>query len=212
MGSHRRPIGGTLASTVGSDFVDRVRASVDIVALLGETVALKRVGRKLRGLCPFHPEKTPSFYLDDTKGLFYCFGCQAGGDLFKFVMLRENVEFMDAVKLLARRTGIPIPDSRQAGPSERESLLAAHKAAAEFFHQILLSRPEAKQARAYLEQRKLLPATISQLQIGFAPDRWDALKGHLVTKGFSTSLLSNGGLLSQNPTKGTTYDRFRNRV
>ena len=183
-----------------------------MVSVMGESVSLKRVGRKLRGLCPFHPEKTPSFYVDDSKGLFYCFGCQAGGDLFKFIMMRENVEFLDAVKLLARRSGIPIPESRHGGSSERESLLAAHRAAAEFFHKTLLERPEGKPARAYLQSRGLSELAITQLQIGFAPDRWDSLKGHLAAKGHPTNLLVTGGLLSQHPTKGSTYDRFRNRI
>jgi DNA primase len=201
-----------LASPLAPDFVDRVRAAVDIVALISESVPLKKAGRKYRGLCPFHPEKTPSFYIDDAKGLFYCFGCQAGGDAFKYVMLRENVEFLDAARILARKAGIPVTESRGSRPSEREGLLAAHRAAAQFYHETLKSRPEAAAARRYLQSRGLSSETIEKLCIGFAPDRWDALKGHLTSKGFAAGLLLTGGLLVQKEGKSSSYDRFRNRV
>ncbi len=203
-----------MASGYGSDFVDRVRAAVDMVALISETVALKRAGRKFRGLCPFHPEKTPSFHVDDAKGLFYCFGCQAGGDIFKFVMLRENLDFPQAARLLAQKSGIPVPAPRgpDGRPSEREALLAAHRAAAEFFHDLLVKRPEGAAARDYLAARGITGDTIARLQIGYAPDRWDSLKGHLTGKGFDTRLLVTGGLLSTNDERTSTYDRFRGRV
>lgn len=201
-----------MASPLTTDFVDRVRTTVDLVALVSESVPLKKAGRKYRGLCPFHPEKTPSFYVDDVKSLFYCFGCQAGGDAFRFVMMRENVEFLEAARILARKLGVPIPESRPGKPSEREALLSAHKAAAEHYHDVLKTRPEARGARQYLASRGINQETIDRLMIGFASDRWDGLKGHLVTKGFNTALLLAGGLLSQKEGKASTYDRFRNRV
>jgi DNA primase len=203
---------------VAQDFVERVRAATDIVALISDSVPLKKAGRKYRGLCPFHPEKTPSFYVDDQKGVFYCFGCQTGGDSFKFVMLRENVEFLEAARLLARRTGIPVPQSGRGGrPSEREALVAAHRAAADFYHELLRTRPEAGAAREYLRARGITDETIARLKIGFAPDRWDTLKSHLTAKGFTSELLVTGGLLSRKDGTGPgssagTYDRFRNRV
>lgn len=201
-----------MASTGVRDFVDRVRAAVDLVALVSEFVPLKRVGRRHRGLCPFHSEKTPSFYVDDSKGLFFCFGCQTGGDAFKFVMLRENVEFLEAAKMLAARSGIPVPDPRGGRPSERQSILAAHAAAADFFHQLLKERPEGKAAREYLKSRGIASHTVDQLRMGFAPDQWDGLKGYLTSKGFSTGTLVTAGLLVKHESKGTTYDRFRNRI
>jgi len=204
--------GGTLASAPGPGFVDRVRRAVDIVALVSESVPLKKSGRKFRGLCPFHPEKTPSFYVDDAKGLFYCFGCQAGGDAFKFVMLRENAEFIEAARILARKLGIPITESKPGRPSERDALLAAHRDAADLYHEILLKRPEAEGARKYLESRGITQETIARLRIGYAPASWDTLKGALVAKGYPASLLLTGGLLSRRESGGTTYDRFRDRV
>jgi len=202
-----------LARPLASDFVDKVRNAVDIVALISETVPLKKAGRKFRGLCPFHPEKTPSFYIDDAKGLFYCFGCQAGGDAFKFVQMRENVEFLEAAKILAAKLGIPVPETRQGGrPSEREALLAAHREAARFYHETLKTRPEGRAAREYLDRRGITAETIEKLGIGFAPNRWDGLKSHLARRGFATPLLVTGGLLAQKEGRSSTYDRFRNRV
>lgn len=201
-----------MASKTIPDFVDRVRSSVDIVALISESVPLKRAGRKHKGLCPFHNEKTPSFHVDDSKGLFYCFGCQVGGDAFKFVMLRENVEFIEAARIIARQLGIPVTESRPGRQSERESMLAAHEAAARFYHDVLVKQPEGQRARDYLRSRGISDETVDRLGIGFAPDGWDALKGHLASKGLSTSLLVTAGLLSKNERTGSTYDRFRSRV
>ncbi len=201
-----------MASKLGAEFVDRVRSAVDLVGLVSETVALKRAGHKHRGLCPFHPEKTPSFYVDEAKGLFYCFGCQAGGDAFRFVMLRDKVEFPGALRQLADLAGIPIPEARTARPSQREGHLEAHRAAADFYHELLTRSSEGEAARGYLERRGVTTETIESLQIGFAPDRWDALKTHLAAKGFSTELLAAGGLLSLKEETRHTYDRFRARV
>ena len=201
-----------MASAASSDFVDRVRSAVDVVALISESVPLKRAGRKFRGLCPFHAEKTPSFYLDDEKGLFYCFGCQTGGDVFKFVMLRENVEFLEAARLLARRAGIPIPEQRAGQRSERESILAAHRDAASYFHEILKNGDEGAAARRYLRGRGITGETVERLQMGFAPDSWDGLRDHLLRRGYDVEHLVSGGLLSRKEGRSSTFDRFRGRV
>jgi len=201
-----------LASAASSDFVDKVRSAVDVVALISESVPLKRAGRKFRGLCPFHAEKTPSFYLDDEKGLFYCFGCQTGGDVFKFVMLRENVEFLEAARLLARRAGIAIPEQRPGQRSERETILAAHREAAAYFHELLKSADEGAAARRYLRTRGTTGETVERLQMGFAADSWDGLRDHLVRRGFGVEPLVTGGLLSRKEGRSSTFDRFRGRV
>lgn len=201
-----------MASAASSDFVDKVRSAVDVVALISESVPLKRAGRKFRGLCPFHAEKTPSFYLDDEKGLFYCFGCQTGGDVFKFVMLRENVEFLEAARLLARRAGIAIPEQRGGQRSERETILAAHREAAAYFHEMLKSADEGAAARRYLRSRGTTGETVERLQMGFAAESWDGLRDHLVRRGFGVEPLVTGGLLSRKEGRSSTFDRFRGRV
>jgi DNA primase len=197
----------------GSDFVGKVRSSVDLVSLIAESVPLKKAGRKYRGLCPFHNEKTPSFYVDETKQLFYCFGCGAGGDTFKFVMMREGVEFLEAARLLARRSNIPLPETR-SGPrgSEREALLAACRAAATLYREILLHGPEGDVGRNYLEKRGVNGATRELLALGFAPDRWDTLRDALQKQGHRPEVLMAAGLLQRREDGSGHYDRFRNRI
>ena len=197
----------------GPDLVDKVRSAVDIVTLVSETVPLKKAGRKYRGLCPFHSEKTPSFYIDETKQLFYCFGCGAGGDTFKYVMLRESVEFPEALRILARRAGIGLPESR-TGPraSVRVALLAACKAAAALYHRILFSGDDGDVGRNYLERRGITAATREALHIGYAPDRWDTLKEDLVRQGHRPEVLLAAGLLTRSEDGSKVYDRFRGRI
>jgi len=197
----------------GSDFVGKVRSSVDLVSLVSEAVPLKKAGRKYRGLCPFHNEKTPSFYVDETKQLFYCFGCSAGGDLFKFVMLREGVDFMEAVRLLARRGNIAVPDAK-TGPkhSEREALLAACRAASKLFREILLHGPDGDVGRNYLEKRAVTLETREILGLGYAPDRWDTLRDELQKQGHRPDVLMAAGLVQRREDGSGSYDRFRGRV
>src|SRR5882724_10144740 len=197
----------------GSDFVGKVRSSVDLVSLISESVPLKKAGRKYRGLCPFHNEKTPSFYVDETKQLFYCFGCSAGGDLFKFVMLREGVDFMEAVRLLARRGNIAVPDAK-TGPkhSEREALLAACRAASKLFREILLHGPDGDVGRNYLEKRAVTLETREILGLGYAPDRWDTLRDELQKQGHRPDVLMAAGLVQRREDGSGSYDRFRGRV
>jgi len=197
----------------GPDFVGKVRSSVDIVSLISESVPLKKSGRKYRGLCPFHNEKTPSFYVDETKQLFYCFGCGTGGDTFKFVMMREGVEFLEAARLLARRAGITVPDPR-SGPrgSERESILAACRAAAELYREILLDGPEGDIGRNYLEKRGITSETRERLGLGYAPDRWDTLRDELTKRGHRVETLMAAGLVQRREGGTGHYDRFRNRI
>jgi len=197
----------------GPDFVSKVRSSVDIVSLISESVPLKKSGRKFRGLCPFHNEKTPSFYVDETKQLFYCFGCGAGGDTFKFVMLREGVEFLEAARLLARRAGVPVPQGGTGQrSSERESLVAACRAAAALYREILVREPQGGPGRNYLEKRGITEATREELGLGFAPDRWDTLRDDLQKQGHRPETLMAAGLLQRREDASGYYDRFRNRI
>lgn len=196
-------------------FIDELRAQADILTVIQEYVSLKRAGANYKGLCPFHAEKTPSFTVNREKGFFHCFGCQAGGDVFKFLELKEGFSFPDAVKHLAGRFGLPLPAidderGRSEDAAERESLLKVHEAAAGFFR-AQLDEPIGRRARHHLEQRGLTPATIERLGIGFAPARGDALKTFLLERGFPPPVLVRAGLVVERD-EGRTIDRFRGRL
>jgi DNA primase len=195
-------------------FVEEVRRSADIVRVISEHVALRKMGTSWKGLCPFHNEKTPSFNVRQEPAVFHCFGCGEGGDVFKFVMLRERVSFPEAIEMLARRCGIAIPDTRgiDAGPErrEREEMLALMEAAAQHFTRALWSAPGTK-AREYLLGRGFRRETLEKIRAGAARDSWDDLLGALRGK-FSPALLAKAGLVLERQGKDGHYDRFRNRA
>ena len=201
------------------EFVERVRGATDIVRLLGEYVPLRKLGRRYKGLCPFHPEKTPSFSVDEEKQLFFCFGCQTGGDAFRFLMLYEKLEFQEAVKLLGEKAGIepPRPAVGRGGSdslprSDRDGLLEIHQRAAEFYRKTLQHPKDGEPGREYLASRGLTEATVEALGLGYAPASWDGLKTHLVGLKFPARLLAASGLFSQRESGTGYYDRFRDRV
>jgi len=194
-------------------FIDDLKQHADIVVVIQDYVSLKKTGATYKGLCPFHGEKTPSFHVNRDKGFFHCFGCGAGGDVFKFLELRESVSFPDAVRMLAQRFGMTLPeleqtDDQRASAAERESLLKVHDAAANWFRQQLASTSGAR-IRAQIDARAVAEATSDALGLGFAPR--DGLKEALVQQGFSQSLLIRAGLVVQRE-DGTVVDRFRNRL
>ena len=197
-------------------FIDDVRLHANIVQVVQEYVSLKRAGRVYKGLCPFHSEKTPSFQVDPDKGFFYCFGCQKGGDVFAFIELQENVGFGDALKILAQKTGLALPEPTESDPSARqdaairEALLKVHEVAAAYFTEQLAS-PGGGRARQQLRERGMNAQTIEQLGLGYAPNSRDGLKARLLAQGFSQSLLVQSGLVVQRDT-GELADRFRNRL
>ena len=197
-------------------FIDDLRLQADIVRVVQEYVPLKKAGLKFKGLCPFHAEKTPSFTVDQEKGFFHCFGCHAGGDVFKFVELQERVAFPDAVRLLAQKVGVALPEegAKEGGEHPdtrlREELLKVHEAAAAYFRE-QLAAPGGARARQQLEARQLTAACVEQLGLGFAPPSRDGLKQHLLKQGFSESLLLTGGLVARRES-GEIVDRFRNRL
>ena len=193
------------------DFVEAVRSAGDIVRLISDYVPLKQSGSRLKGLCPFHQEKTPSFSVDPNNQLFYCFGCQTGGDVFKFVMLYEKVGFREALEMLARRWGVPIPESRPRD-DRMGRLLDMNRAAEEFFRGRLADPRSGKQCRDYLESRGIGDEIVEKLGIGHAPDSWDALRDHLLSKRFKVEEMVAGGLVLERRDKSGHYDRFRNRV
>jgi DNA primase len=196
-------------------FIDDLKHHADIVVVIQDYVSLKKTGATYKGLCPFHGEKTPSFHVNREKGYFHCFGCGVGGDVLKFLELHDKVGFPDAVKLLAQRFGVALPeleqsDDQRASTAERESLLKVHEAAAGWFQQQLGS-PAGARVRALVEARGITAATSDKLGLGFAPPGRDLLKKALLGQGYSQGLLVRAGLLVQRD-DGTVIDRFRNRL
>ena len=194
-------------------FVEEVRRTSDIVRLISDHVGLKKMGTSWKGLCPFHDEKTPSFNVRSEPPLFHCFGCGEGGDVFKFVMLRERASFPESVEIVAKRFGIPVPENRyEAGPDrkEKDELLAVMEAAAEHFAKSLWTAPGTK-AREYLLGRGFKRETLERIRAGAAADSWSALVDALKGK-FGVPLLQKAGLVLEHPEKKSHYDRFRNRA
>jgi DNA primase len=192
--------------------VDEVKQRLDIVDVVSQYVALQKAGRNFRALCPFHSERTPSFYVFPDRQTWHCFGaCATGGDIISFVMKREGLEFRAALELLAQRAGValPGPSAEQEDP-RREILRRASEAAAHFFHHHLLNSPDAVAALEYVRGRGLDQETIASFQLGYAPDSWDALKGRLSGLGFEEGDLLAAGLLVEG--ERGPYDRFRGRL
>ncbi len=197
-------------------FIDEVRAAADIVAVVGDSVSLRKAGATYKGLCPFHGEKTPSFNVNRDRGFFHCFGCGVGGDVFKFIELQDKIGFQEAVRTLAQRFGIPIPEMEATGEqretaAEREALVKIHEVAVAHFREQLASPAGARIREYLLKERGLTPETIDKLQIGFAPQGRDALRQRLLKQGFSPLQLVTSGLVSRRD-DGSEVDRFRNRL
>ncbi len=194
-------------------FVEEVRRVADIVRVISEHIALKKMGTSWKGLCPFHQEKSPSFNVRQEPAVFHCFGCGEGGDVFKFLMLRERTSFPETVETLARRFGVPVPEGRvEPGPDrkEREELLALMEAAAQHFTRSFWTAPGTK-AREYLLDRGFQKETLEKIRAGAARDAWDDLLGALRGK-FAPALLLKAGLVLERQGKEGHYDRFRNRA
>lgn len=192
--------------------IEEIRDRADIVEVIGEVVQLRKRGRNWVGLCPFHPEKTPSFNVTPDKQMYYCFGCQAGGNVFTFLMEHEKLEFPAAVRELAERTGVEIPERRTAGPDPDEPLYYANRLAAEFYHRRLLEADDAEEARSYLADRGLDRATWEAFLLGWAPDSWEALLGEAARHDLEADVLLKAGLAARSEKTGGVYDRFRGRL
>ena len=166
---------------ISENEIAQVRSATDIVALITETVALKRTGQRWTGLCPFHGEKTPSFSVNAEEGRYYCFGCRAKGDQITWVRETQHLDFMDALRQLADRAGIDLHEDANAGPArkERQDAMAAMDRAVTWYHERLLNSPDARPAREYLRSRGLSGEVARQFKLGWAPDEWDALSTSL---------------------------------
>lgn len=196
-------------------FLEQLRANTDIESVISPYVNLRRRGKNLVGLCPFHNEKTPSFTVYPENGSFYCFGCGVGGDVITFVRRMENLDYMEAVKQLADRAGMALPEDGYDDTlaKKRTAVLAANRAAAKFFHAQLYTE-QGRQALDYFLGRGLAPETIRHFGLGFAPNDWRALKRQLNEQGFDDVLLESANLLRRSDKNGKVsyYDNFRNRV
>ena len=194
-------------------FIDELIARNPIEDVVGQYVSLRRSGSNLFGLCPFHGEKTASFSVAPDKGMYYCFGCHKGGGAINFVMEVEGLSYPDAVRNLAGRVGLPVPEDEQyeSQYKKQERLWAANKEAARFFHSQLYA-PVGKTALEYALGRGMPKATLINFGIGYAPDSWDSLVKHLRNKGYSDEELLDSGLVTQSKNKENLLDRFRDRL
>ena len=203
-----------MAGRLSDAWLDELRSRANLEEIVSEYVPLKQKGRRFWGCCPFHNEKTPSFSVDSEAQMYYCFGCHKGGTVINFVMEMERMEFMDAVRLLADRAHMEIPEQSQTGsgrtsPDERERIYEANTLAARFFHSTLWTG-EGAEALNYLYKRGLNDSDIRRFGLGAAPKGWDALQRHMAEQGFDDALLEKAGLVVRKD--GRAYDMFRGRA
>ncbi len=206
-------------------FIDDLKNRADIVRIIGDFVQLKKKGQNHMACCPFHDEKTPSFSVNASKGFYKCFGCGKGGNVFTFLMEIEGVTFPDAVRTVAEKTGIPLPEpvddkdyaatkkKKEKRDREKLRIIELNKIALEFWEEQLYdANPQSTAARKYLEGRELDEKTLEKYRIGFAPDSWDTLLNLLKEKGFEEKDIRESGLVTVNEEKDSVYDRFRGRI
>ncbi len=204
------------ASPQREDAARLVKDAADIVTVIGEHVQLKRSGANLKGVCPFHAEKTPSFMVQPERQTFHCFGCGEGGDVFSFVMKYHNLTFPEALQELAQRFNVTLPERSggsqdQEQAKKRQALLDANEQAASIYHRLLLDAPEAAAARGYLAKRGMPAELVTRFRLGYAPDRWDFLVKALPSVGLDPETALAAGLIVKKE-HGGFYDRFRDRV
>lgn len=205
-----------MAGIIPKQVIEDIRFRSDIVDIIDAYITLPKKGAAIKALCPFHKEKTPSFTVNRQRQTFHCFGCGAGGDVFKFIMMHEQADFMGAVRILAERAGIVLQFEKSSGPpDERNLLFALHEESAALYHKTLLKSAEAQEARAYLAKRGLTPDTVESFMIGYAPNQFDFIVNWARGKKHSLEKLELAGLLVRNTErldKSPFFDRFRHRV
>lgn len=197
---------------IPEQFIDDLVSRSDIADVVSSYVSLNKKGNNLWGLCPFHNEKTPSFSVSPDKQIYHCFGCGKGGGVISFIMEIENLPFVDAVKLLAKRAGLEVPESgeNEAYRKKRTRLLELSRDAARFYHDYLTS-PGGQRVRDYIAQRQISPRTATRFGLGAAPDQWDALTKAMTAKGYTKMDLIDAGLAVAGK-NGGIYDKFRSRL
>ncbi|MBI4630067.1 MAG: DNA primase [Candidatus Rokubacteria bacterium] len=193
--------------------LDEIRSAVDIVDLVGRFVRLRKAGAGWKGLCPFHAEKTPSFTVNPTRGIFHCFGCGVGGDVFGFVMRQDRLSFPEAVRQLAKSAGVALPEdrSRPGEAGQREELQRVMDLAWRFYVDQLW-KPAGERARKYLTERGIDPEVAKRFGLGYAPEGWDALLTHMKSEKVAEEALVAAGLAVPRENRPGVYDRFRGRL
>ncbi len=199
---------------IPDDQVEEVRARSDIVAVIGEHVPLKRAGKDYRALCPFHEEKTPSFYVVPAKGFYKCFGCGESGDLFSFVMKRMGLDFTEAVKYAGRKAGVAVREVKRRPEYQdpNRPLYEANAFAREYYREQLGDEEAGRLARDYLRDRGIDAETAERFGIGFAPDEWRGLRTAAARHGIDDAILLDAGLVTTSERSEEPYDRFRSRI
>ncbi len=191
---------------------EEIKLKTDIVALISEYVKVKKAGASFMAVCPFHSEKTPSMHVSPDKGMWYCHGCGEGGDAFGFVMRMEGLDFMDAMRFLAKKAGVQLSEQETREQSDRSTLAKINGAAAKFYHEVLKKSPQAEVARAYAKKRQLSDDTVEEWSIGFSLDAWEGLLGFLRQKGVTDDQAYRAGLVSKSTQGRGYFDRFRGRL
>ena len=194
-----------------SGLAAEIKSKLPVVDVVGETVQLKRAGTAYKGLCPFHPEKTPSFIVSPDRETWHCFGCGEGGDIFTFLMRRDGIDFREALTRLADKAGVELSEKTAREDRLRRRLREALEAGIAWYREVLLQARQAEQARAYLAERGLEPETLERFGIGYAPNTWDALTRRLIGRGFTNEELIGAGLASPS-NRGGVIDKFRGRI
>ena len=202
---------------ISEEKISEVRNSTNIVDVVSEVVQLRKSGKNFLGLCPFHSEKTPSFTVSPDKQIFFCFGCREGGNVFSFLMKHERLSFPEAVRALAKRNGIELPEPELSERdrkqfSEREKLFKINKIVMNYYQGVLQNPKSGQKAMGYLTKRGLDEKTINAFRLGFAPDGWQYLLNHLYQKKIPAAWIEKAGLIVPKKEKNGFYDRFRNRI
>src|SRR5699024_6848708 len=200
-----------MTSFINNEIIEKVKDRSDIVEVVSDYLPLKKAGANYVGLCPFHNEKTPSFSVSNSKQFFHCFGCGVGGDSIEFIMKKENLEFVDAIKLLADKYGIEIKETK-VDPEyikEKDRAYEINRETARFFYNNLNKN---KKAMNYLKKRNIDSKTLRRFRLGYSIDSWDNLYNHLTNKGYKAKDIAKLGLIAPRKKSDGYYDKFRNRI
>lgn len=191
------------------EIIQKIKDEIDIVDFIGEYVSLKKRGQNYLGLCPFHGEKTPSFNVNPSMGIYKCFGCGESGDVIEFLRKYENLDFKEAIEVLAERARIPLEETKTTERPVNNSFYEIHREAAYFYLENLF---RSKVAMDYLRDRNITPQTAKRFGLGYAPDEWNSLKNFLMNKGYKEEDILKANLLTKSEKSGNTYDAFRSRL